>query len=91
MNESHVEAAAIEWFQELGYAFVPGPGIAPGDLAAQRESFADVVLAGRLREAVERLNPQVLMETQGRRCARCCASNRSQSRLPVEQSSRRPR
>ena len=34
MNESHVEAAAIEWFQELGYAFVQGPEIAPGEPAA---------------------------------------------------------
>ena len=64
LNESHVEAAAIEWFQELGYAFVPRPGIAPGEPAAQRESFADVVLAGRLREAVERLNPQVPTEAR---------------------------
>ena len=64
LNESHVEAAAIEWFQELGYAFVHGPEIAPGEPAAERESFADVVLAGRLRDAVERLNPHVPAESR---------------------------
>lgn len=64
INESHVEAAAIEWFQELGYAFVHGPEIAPGESAAERDSFADVVLVGRLRDAVERLNPHVPAEAQ---------------------------
>ncbi|HND54706.1 MAG TPA: type I restriction endonuclease subunit R, partial [Pirellulaceae bacterium] len=64
VNESHVEAAAIEWFQDLGYAFVHGPEIAPGEPAAERDSFADVVLVGRLRDAVERLNPQVPAEAQ---------------------------
>lgn len=64
VNESHVEAAAIEWFQELGYAFVHGPEAAPGEPAAERNSFADVVLVGRLRDAVERLNPQVPAEAQ---------------------------
>lgn len=62
MNESHVEAAAIEWFGELGYAFVHGPEIAPGESEAERDSFAEVVLAGRLREAVERLNLQMPAE-----------------------------
>ena len=39
VNESHVEAAAIEWFQDLGYAFVHGPEIAPGEPAAERDSL----------------------------------------------------
>jgi hypothetical protein len=38
-DDSHVEAAAIEWFQELSYGFVPGPEIALGEPAAQCESF----------------------------------------------------
>lgn len=39
LNESHVEAAAIEWFEQLGYSFVHGPEIAPGESAAERETF----------------------------------------------------
>jgi type I restriction enzyme R subunit len=40
----------------LGYAIGHGPQIAPGELAAERSSFGDCVLVGRLREAIWRLN-----------------------------------
>jgi type I restriction enzyme R subunit len=55
--ESVVEAAALEWFGELGYAVGHGPHLAPGQPAAERESFSDEVLVGRLREAIRQLNP----------------------------------
>ena len=57
VNESVIEDATLEWFAELGYAIGHGPHIAPGEMAAERGSFADVVLAGRLRDAIWRLNP----------------------------------
>ena len=56
-NESIVEEAALEWFGGLGYAVGHGPHLAPGELAAERDSFGDVVLVGRLRTAIQRLNP----------------------------------
>jgi type I site-specific restriction-modification system R (restriction) subunit len=56
LNESIVEDAALEWFGELGYAIGHGPHLAPGEPAAERESFSEVVLVGRLREAIRRLN-----------------------------------
>ncbi len=59
LNESHVEHAALSWFAELGYAIGHGPHIAPGEPAAERTTFADVVLTGRLRAAIERLNPAI--------------------------------
>ncbi len=59
LYESHVEDAALGWFAELGYAIAHGPQIAPGEPAAERGSFADVVLVARLREAVNRLNPAI--------------------------------
>ena len=59
LNESIVEDAALEWFGELGYAIGHGPHLAPGEPAAERESFGDVVLVGRLREAIRRLNPAI--------------------------------
>ena len=49
LNESIVEDAALEWFGELGYAVSHGPQLAPGEPAAERDSFTDVVLVGRLR------------------------------------------
>ncbi len=59
LNESIVEEAALDWLNELGYAIGHGPHLAPGEPAAERDSFGDVVLVGRLREAIHRLNPKV--------------------------------
>ncbi|MCY7389096.1 MAG: DEAD/DEAH box helicase, partial [Burkholderiales bacterium] len=59
MNESIVEDAALTWFGELGYARAHGPAMAPGEPAAEREGFGDVVLVSRLRDAIGRLNPTI--------------------------------
>ena len=64
LNESIVEDAALEWFGELGYAVGHGPHLAPGELAAERDSFSEVVLVGRLREAIRRLNPAIRTRTR---------------------------
>ena len=63
LNESIVENAALEWFGELGYAVGHGPHLAPGEPAAERDSFGEVVLVGRLREAIRRLNPAIPSRT----------------------------
>jgi len=57
--ESTVEEAALEWFAGLGYAVLRGADIALGEPAAERTDFTDVVLAGRLRDAIARLNPRL--------------------------------
>ena len=62
LNESIVEEAALEWFGELGYAVGHGPQLAPGEPAAERDSFSEVVV-GRLREAIRRLNPAIPSRT----------------------------
>jgi len=59
LNESVVEDAALAWFAELGYAIGHGPHMAPDEPAAERDSFADVVLVARLRDAIRRLNPAI--------------------------------
>jgi type I restriction enzyme R subunit len=59
LNESIVEDAALEWFGELGYTLGHGPHLAPGEPAAERDSFSEVVLVGRLREAIRQLNPAI--------------------------------
>ena len=63
LNESTVEDAALEWFGELGYAVGHGPQLAPGEPAAERDSFSEVVLVGRLREAIRPLNPAIPSRT----------------------------
>jgi type I restriction enzyme R subunit len=64
LTESTVEEAALEWFGELGYAIGHGPEMAPGEVASERESFGDVVLEGRLREAIARLNGSIPAESR---------------------------
>jgi len=64
LNESIVEDATLTWFGELGYAIAHGPHMAPGEPAAERDSFADVVLVGRLRDAIWRLNPAIPEEAR---------------------------
>ena len=74
LNKSIVEDGAFEWFGELGYAVGHGPHLAPGEYAGgtltpalshgERESYDEVVLAGRLREAIRRLNPVIPEEAR---------------------------
>jgi len=64
LNEAIVEDAALTWFAELGYAVGFGSQIAPGEAQAERDSFGEVVLAGRLRDAIARMNPTIPPETQ---------------------------
>jgi type I restriction enzyme R subunit len=64
LNESVVEDAALTWFGELGYAVGHGPHLAPGEPAAERDSFGEVVLVGRFREAIRRLNPVIPEEAR---------------------------
>ena len=61
-TESVVEEAALEWFGALNYGVVGGLSIAPGEPAAERTSYAEIILKGRLRDALERLNPSVSPE-----------------------------
>jgi type I restriction enzyme R subunit len=61
-TESVVEEAALEWFEALGYTIAGGPSIAPGEPGQERRTYADIVLDGRLRDALARLNPTVSRE-----------------------------
>ncbi len=64
LNECIVEDAAPTWFEELGYAVGHGPHLARGETPAERDSFGEVVLAGRLREAIRGLNPAIPEEAR---------------------------
>ncbi len=64
LNESIVEDAALTWFGEMGYAIGHGPHLAPGEPAAERQSFGEVVLVGRLREAIRGLNLSIPEEAR---------------------------
>lgn len=59
LNENDVEHAALEWLAQLGYVRAYGPDLAPGEVSSERDSFDQVYLHGRLREAARRINPDI--------------------------------
>ncbi|MGH8678613.1 MAG: type I restriction endonuclease subunit R [Burkholderiales bacterium] len=61
VTESVIEQAALAWLESLGYAVLHGPAIAAGEPAAERSdpNYRDVVLDGRLRQALVCLNPDL--------------------------------
>jgi type I restriction enzyme R subunit len=63
-REEIVEDAAIATFRELGYAYANASQIAPDGTAPERNAYADVILTGRLTEAVQRLNPKIPAEAR---------------------------
>jgi len=76
LTESIVEDAALTWFGELGYSCLgaealtpthaphPLPASTSGRGAGERESYGEVVLVGRLREALRQLNPAIPEEAR---------------------------
>lgn len=61
-TESVVEDAALAWLEALGWTVKHGPDMAPGELAAERSDYGQVVLVERLRQALARLNPALPAE-----------------------------
>ncbi len=59
LDEAQVEMWAVEVLRGLGYEYVPGGELACDGPRPERSSYADVVLDGRLRAALARINPQV--------------------------------
>jgi type I restriction enzyme R subunit len=61
-TESTIEESALEWLKDMGYAIVFGNEIAPGEPAAERENYSEVILSGRLKYALKRINPGIPAE-----------------------------
>jgi type I restriction enzyme, R subunit len=58
-TESTIEETTLEWLKAMGYTIVFGNDIAPGEPAAERENYSEVILSGRLKDALRRINPHV--------------------------------
>jgi type I restriction enzyme, R subunit len=56
-TESVVEEAALAWLESVGWQIRNCAEIAPGEPAAERDDYGQVVLAQRLRDALAGLNP----------------------------------
>ena len=77
-TESIIEEAALDWFKDLGYTIVFGGDIAPEEPTAEREDYGEVILAGRLKAALKRINPSIPAEASGR-----CLSQSHTSHFPI--------
>lgn len=60
--EAGFEDAVLNYFDDIGWHTVHGPSIGPQGANSERASYADVLLEGRLSEAIRRLNPQLPSE-----------------------------
>lgn len=61
-NESIIEEATLSWLDSLGYGIRNGLDIAPGEPAAERQDYGQIILEERLRSALSRLNPSIPAE-----------------------------
>jgi type I restriction enzyme R subunit len=62
LSEFVIEEAALAWLESVGWTTKHGLEIAPGELAAERSDFGQVVLTQRLLDALARLNPTLPAE-----------------------------
>ncbi len=58
-TESEVEEAALEILSELGYKVINGADIAPDSTNPERKSYSDIILVQRLRDAIDKINPDI--------------------------------
>lgn len=59
LTESAIETFAIQLLERQGYAYLHGPDLAPDGEPPERRDYADVLLTGRLEQALRRINPGV--------------------------------
>lgn len=57
--ESDVELEMLGWFEDLVYEVIAGPELAPDGSQPERRSYRHILLEGRLRDALHRLNPKM--------------------------------
>ena len=59
MTEDQLEQETLAWLADVGWQHRYGPDIAPDGAAPERSDYRQVVLVGRLRQAITALNPGV--------------------------------
>ena len=64
ITENIIEAFAIELLDKLGYEYIYGPDIAHDGINPERNSYAQVLLLGRLQSAVKRINHGIPVDSQ---------------------------
>ena len=66
-TEDNLESATLEWLKELGYSVAFGPDIAfdgESPERSEKENYKDIILAGRLKNAITKINPDIPAEAR---------------------------
>jgi type I restriction enzyme R subunit len=64
ITEDHIEQFAIESFCDTGWSYLYALDIAPGSEHQERESYEQIILIDRLRNAVTAINPHIPKQAQ---------------------------
>ena len=59
ITEDQLEQLCLEWFQSIDYDYVCGYDIAPGEPAAERSDYRQIILHERLLSSLETINPHI--------------------------------
>ena len=59
MTEDQLEQETLAWLADVGYQHRHGPELAPEGSTPERSDYRQVLLTGRLRQAINLLNPSV--------------------------------
>ena len=63
INEDQLEQLCLDWFREAGYEYANGYDIAHDGDSPEREDYRQIILNGRLLDALQRINPHIPMAT----------------------------
>ena len=58
-NEDSYELQCLEWLKGIDWNLANGPEIAHDGLVPERSSHKDVLLVGRVEDAISRINPGI--------------------------------
>lgn len=64
ITENDIELYTIEEIEKQGFRYVYGPSIAPDGEVPERQAYHDILLVGRLRAAIQKLNPHIPADAQ---------------------------
>ena len=63
VTENEIEEIALSYLQNLGYSYILGTTLSPDGEHPERQ-YTDVVLATRLRDAIDKLNPSITQDAK---------------------------
>lgn len=64
ITENDIELYTIEELEKQDFIYVYGPSIAPDGEVPERQAYHDILLVGRLRAAIQKLNPHIPADAQ---------------------------